>query len=219
MGQGQWHAGFGHFGRNDAGIIGGPPVNKGNVEINERGQVVACSTTNTIINPVTGLPTIDPFIWDKHTGMVDLGTFGGTIGCAVNLNNHGQVAGYSNLAGDQTAHPFLWTTPGPMRDLGTLGGTYGFAILVNDAGEVVGSANIQGDKAIHGFLWKQGSMIDLGVLNPLPNSDAEWINSSEQIVGKAASLGFSTQIAVLWENGSPAVELPTPLSLRGRTCC
>jgi probable HAF family extracellular repeat protein len=165
-------------------------------------------TTNTIINPTTGLPTIDPFLWDKESGMQDLGTFGGTIGCAVNLNNRGQVVGYSNLPGDQTAHPFLWTKPGLLRDLGTLGGNYGFAIWANEAGEVVGSATIQ-DGAIHGFLWKKGVMIDLGTLSPFPNSDAEWINSNEQVVGKAASSDFSVQIAVLWENGNPAVDLNT----------
>ena len=192
----------------DAGTLGF----KGNVEINERGQVAACSFTNTTINSVTGTPTLDPFLWDKEVGLLDLGTLGGTSGCAINLNNHGQVVGYSNVAGDLTLHPFLWATHGPMQDLGTLGGTFGFASWANEAGEVVGSASNQGDQAIHGFLSKNGVMIDLGALNPLPNSDAEWINSSEQVVGKAASFDFSTQIAVLWENGNPAVDLNTLVS-------
>ena len=52
-------------------------------------------------------------------------------------------------------------------------------------------------------------MIDLGTLSPFPNSDAEWINSNEQVVGKAASSDFSVQVAVLWENGNPAVDLNT----------
>jgi probable HAF family extracellular repeat protein len=193
----------------DAGILPVPPLNKGNVEINAHGQVVACSTTNTIINPVTGLPTIDPFLWDKESGMQDLGSFGGTAGCAVNINNNGQVVGYSNLAGDLTYHPFLWVAPGPMQDLGTLGGNLGFAIWVNEAGEVVGSATNQGDQAFHGFLWKKRIMTDLGTLNPLPQSHAEWINSIEQVVGNATSFDFSTQVAVLWENGGPAVDLNT----------
>jgi len=46
-------------------------------------------------------------------------------------------------------------------------------------------------------------------LSPFPNSDAEWINASEQIVGKVASSNFSVQIAALWENGNPAVDLNT----------
>ncbi|HXM22377.1 MAG TPA: hypothetical protein VN948_14070 [Terriglobales bacterium] len=200
---------LGTLGGPDAGIIGGPPINKGNVEMNERGQVVACSYINYTPNADTGVPTIDPFLWDKEKGMQDLGSLGGNIGCAIDINNRGQVVGYSNLPGDQTAHPFLWTKPGPMRDLGTLGGNFGFAIWANEAGEVVGSTTNQGDQASHGFLWKNGIMTDLGTLNPLPNSFGQWINSMEQIVGFAASSDFSTQAAFLWENGGPLVDLNT----------
>ena len=52
-------------------------------------------------------------------------------------------------------------------------------------------------------------MTDLGTLNPLPQSFAEWINSNEQVVGKATSSDFTTQVAVLWENGGPIVDLNT----------
>ena len=41
--------------------------------VNERGQVAGNSDTNTTPNPVTGLPTQDPFLWEKGT-MRDLGT-------------------------------------------------------------------------------------------------------------------------------------------------
>src|SRR5215467_5738479 len=102
------------WGGPDAGLVGSF---KGNVEMNERGQVVACSDTNSTINPVTGTPTIDPFLWDKEEGMIDLGTLGGTSGCAIYLNNRGQVVGYSNVAGDLTLHPFLWDR-GVIKDLG-----------------------------------------------------------------------------------------------------
>jgi probable HAF family extracellular repeat protein len=189
----------------DAGVLGF----KGNVEINERGQVTACSFTNTTVNPVTGTPTLDPFVWDKREGMVDLGTLGGTSGCSLNINNRGQVVGYSNVAGDSATHAFLWTKPGPLQDLPTLGGTFGLAIWANEAGEVVGAATNVGDQALHGFLWRKGSLIDLGVLESLPFSDAEWINSREQIVGKASSSDFSTNIAILWESGAPPVDLNT----------
>jgi hypothetical protein len=36
--------------------------------------------------------------------MHDLGTLGGTSGITNWMNNHGQVVGASNLAGDQTQH-------------------------------------------------------------------------------------------------------------------
>src|SRR5215471_13723418 len=76
--------------------------------------------------------------------------WGGTNGCAINLNNRGQVVGYLNLAGDTTAHPFLWDR-GVLTDLGTLGGTFGFSNWVNETGEAVGAATTQGDEAFHAF--------------------------------------------------------------------
>jgi probable HAF family extracellular repeat protein len=43
----------------------------------------------------------------------------------------------------------------------------------------------------------------------LPQSNAQWINSSEQIVGFAASFDYSVHVAFLWENGGPMVDLNT----------
>lgn len=44
--------------------------------------------------------------------MIDLGTLEGTNsgvdGPTILLNNRGQVAGTSTLAGDSTYHPFVW---------------------------------------------------------------------------------------------------------------
>jgi probable HAF family extracellular repeat protein len=82
--------------------------------------------------------------------MRDLGTLGGTIGFANWLSNAGDVAGVSDLAGDQTNHPFLWNGS-KMIDLGTLGGANGSANWVNDAGAVAGSADLP-DGTRHAFL-------------------------------------------------------------------
>jgi probable HAF family extracellular repeat protein len=195
----------------DLGTLGGPDAGllgrDGNVEMNELGQVVACSYTNSSPNPVTRTPTLDPFLWDGK--MVDLGSLGGTSGCAIFLNNHGQVVGYSNLAGDQTFHPFLWER-GQLKDLGTLGGPTGIAFWINEAGEIVGNADLPGlpgcnnPNVFHGFLWKDGSITDIGTLAGTDCSNAASLNSKTQIVGASFTLDFSVFNAILWEKGSLA---------------
>jgi len=196
---------LGTLGGPDAGLLGGLPVRKGNVEMNDRGQVVACSYIDYNPNPGTGVPTVDPFLWDNEKGMVDLGTLGGTNGCAINLNNRAQVVGYSNLAGDASAHPFLWDR-GVLTDLGTFGGTFGFANGINESGEAVGAATNAGDQNLDAFLWKQGTLIDLGRMPRDICSMSFAINSKHQIVGTSNNCSPGGR-AFLWENSGPIVDL------------
>jgi probable HAF family extracellular repeat protein len=125
----------------DLGTLGGLDSFASGGCTNEReGLVDGESFTNSTPNPTTGLPTMDPFLWENGT-VTDLGTLGGTLGFAVCANNLGQVTGQSNLAGDMASHPFLWDH-GVMTDLGTLGGDNGFPNWLNDAGDVVGAAQL-----------------------------------------------------------------------------
>jgi probable HAF family extracellular repeat protein len=129
--------------------------------------------------------------------MYDLGTLGGTIGVPGALNNRGQVAGGSNLRGDQSVHPFLWDR-GVLKDLGTLGGTNGSANAMNEEGVVVGLAQLKGDTHFDAFLW-DGRMHDLG--NFGCRSQAFGINSRRQVVGTSFLEDCQTILPVLWENG------------------
>jgi probable HAF family extracellular repeat protein len=93
----------------DLGTLGGPD---GFAQIiNDNGQVAGVSYTSDNPDRNTGLPPLDPFLW-QNGKMKDLGNFGGTndfLGPFISgLNNRGEVAGLMALPGDQIFHAFLW---------------------------------------------------------------------------------------------------------------
>jgi probable HAF family extracellular repeat protein len=180
--------------------------------INEAGQVAGFSFTSATPNPTTGIPTMDPFLWE-HGNMLDLGTLGGTVGSPSAFNNRGQVVGVSNLAADLTSHPFLWTKSRGMQDLDTLGGDNGLTNWINDAGDIVGKADLPGPLPQNhdAVLWRHGTMIDLGTLPGDSCSNAYYVNSRGQVVGTSESRDFclipTGEHAFLWEDGGPMVDL------------
>ena len=113
----------------------------------------------------------------------DLGTLGGTVTAAADVNAMGQVVGFS-MTGDGFLHAFVWDR-GVMTDLGTLGGESSYATAINDSGWVVGFSQISHSRSSHAFLWRKGvGMKDLGTLGG-DQSFAADINNAGLVVGRA----------------------------------
>jgi probable HAF family extracellular repeat protein len=195
----RWYKGKMH----DLGTLGGPDSVA--FYVTRSGKIIGQSFTDSIANVTTGLPTVDPFLWDDGK-MIDLGTLGGVFGAPNWFNERGQVVGTSDLLGDNTFHPFLWDE-GKLLDLGTFGGDNGQGNWINETGEVVGEADFPGNQVHHAFLWRNGEKKDLGTVGNDGCSQALGINSRGQIIGTSTNCKGVVQHVFLWENGGPMVDL------------
>jgi probable HAF family extracellular repeat protein len=169
--------------------------------VNERGEVIGISYTNSTPNLTTGLPTVAAFLW-RRGKMIDLGNFGGNFTGSTQINNRGQVIGASNLPSDEFNHPFLWED-GKLIDLYTssvVGNPY-TVNAINEAGQLVG-AGAFGDHPYDAYLWKKGVANDLGFLEGDCYSEAIVISSKGQIAGESYPCTLDSQRPFLWQDGT-----------------
>lgn len=114
----------------------------------------------------------------------DLGTLGGDLGSAHDINNKGQIVGGAlDALGNQ--HAFLWEN-GEITDLGTLGGSTSQAWGINDNGQISG-VSVNTDGTPRACLWENGVITDLGTLGGL-SSVAYDINEGGIIVGMSDTI-------------------------------
>ncbi len=143
------------------------------------------------------------FLWQDGV-MRDLGALPNpvlTSSRAMDINNNGQIVGYSlanNVAGGGSDdHATLWEK-GAVRDLGTLGGRASRAFDVNPFGVIVGFAqNANGrERAVR---WVNGVIGSLGTLGG-QTSAAIGINAAGHIVGRSQDKSGVFR-AFIWRDG------------------
>lgn len=140
-------------------------------------------------------------IYQRHAFLVtsgatmDLGTLPGTTtSWSNNINNNGDVVGYSVVSGTQT-RAVLWRN-GAIIDLGVLSGqSSSIANDINDNGRVVGTS---GGRL---FTWENGVMTDLGVISSGATMAARGINRNGDIVGSFKPSGSAASLPFIWSNG------------------
>ncbi|MGA8574211.1 MAG: hypothetical protein WB609_00795 [Candidatus Cybelea sp.] len=203
-----WHHGEIH----DLGTLGG--TFSASTGVNDLGAVAGVAE-NTVYDPnpfIPGTTQSRAFLW-KDGHMRDLGTLGGTDAFGQDINNRGQVAGFSYTGKTQgsisVVDPFLWSPSrygGHMVDLGGFGGTFGAVNALNDRGEAVGFSNLAGDQTAHPFLWRDGKLINLGTLGG-SFGYAQWINEAGVAVGWAGESDDVTIHGALWRHPSRITDL------------
>jgi len=156
--------------------------------INDSGQVVGIS--GLCANAVGGASAEHMVLWQNGTASLLPGLGGQYWNTPMDINEKGDVTGFSDFAGDGVSSPnfnaFLWTKKYGTQGLGTLAGdTVSEGLGINDADQIVGVSYPSG----HAFLWQNGTMTDLNAListnAPVLLTDAQDINDDGVITGEA----------------------------------
>jgi probable HAF family extracellular repeat protein len=195
----------------DLGVLTGQVFSRAN-GINATRQVVGFS------GPKRDSDNSRAFLWSNQTGMMDIGTLGGSYARANAINDAGYITGTAQTwATVVTTHAFIYQAPYPpytrsgrMADLGVLGGHSSYGMAINGLNHVAGYSTLKANSdRVHAFLHNGKSMIDLGSLGwkgtDTDLSVALGINNSDQVVGYSylPTVGEMPlqQVAFLWRRG------------------
>lgn len=139
------------------------------IDMNDAGEVLLKDLRQT------GFHTL---LLQTDGSILDLGTLGGTSTQSTDINEAGQIVGWSQTA-DGRYQAFSWEN-GRMTSLAEPEWTYSSAVAVNDAGDILIKASVGTERAV--YLLKDGELIDLEELGR-DYVEVSDMNDSGQIVG------------------------------------
>jgi probable HAF family extracellular repeat protein len=132
------------------------------------------------------------------------GPSGSTSSTATNINNAGQVIGYSS-ANDGSSQAVRWQgATMAATGLGTLGGGNSYGESINDAGRAIGTSNVLSRTDFSPTFWDGVMPTRLGAATDLGN--VHGINNAGDMVGIRSGPTDLYKIAVLWR-GAAVIEL------------
>ena len=160
--------------------------------VNEKGQVAGTVLT---VDPVTGEPSTNPFLWEKgvRTDMAPIPGWG-TDSRVIDLNDKGVVLG-TGLGPESFEMGFVWSggTVTPIETPTPFGGNG--VVDINNRGQVLGADFVTG-----AFVWENGVTTYLGsVPGYLPPEPAA-INEAGWVVGTMRTES-GDEVAFLWRDG------------------
>lgn len=169
-----WHRGT----RTDLGPYGGA--------VNRRGQIAG-----TTADPATG--EWHPFVWERGR-VTRLPTLGGQTGVE-DINDRGQVLGYSYATGENGSHTVLWDG-GEIVDIGARIDGHDSPVGLNERGQVL----VQGgmDAARRAHLWDRGGLVTLPPLEEPSIVEAHGFNDRGQIYGRRSTGLLGPSVPTLW---------------------
>lgn len=106
---------------------------------------------------IVGSSGTSAFAWSSDTGLIALGTLGGIDSTALDVNDMGQVVGYSDTNGAFSEAAFIWEN-GTLRDLNDVAQTghkphLTWATSINEAGHITGvTRTSRNDSDEHGYV-------------------------------------------------------------------
>lgn len=137
----------------------------------------------------------------------EIGSFGGNDTRGLDLNNRGQVVGWSETRKGngygRFYHAFVWKPGAGIRDLGTLGGPYSSAEAINERGEIAGWADARFELDTRAVVWHRGKVRRLGRLPGDRTSGAVDISEQGRVLcWSITEINEDIIRPALWVNGA-----------------